>query len=54
MSGLAWAYFSQREKGSGLWAVLLQQRFAKGTAGLGFSQRQLEPELVLLRPAAAR
>ena len=44
------ADFSQRMKGSGLWAELLQQRFAKATARLGLNQRHFEPERGLFRP----
>ena len=44
------ARWGARMKGEGVWAQLLQQRFAKATARLGFDRTRIELDLTKFRP----
>ncbi len=46
------ADFATRMKGSGPWADLIAQRFAKATARLGFNRERIELDLAAFRPPA--
>ncbi|RDI23418.1 PA0069 family radical SAM protein [Pseudacidovorax intermedius] len=47
------ADFASRMKGSGLWAELVAQRFAKATARLGFNRERIGMDTSLFRPLGA-
>ena len=44
--------FATRMKGSGIWADLLRQRFAKACDRLGYQRQRVVPDVSLFRPAA--
>ncbi|HUG26481.1 PA0069 family radical SAM protein [Piscinibacter sp.] len=48
------ARFGARMKGEGVWAQLLQQRFAKAVNRLGLNRTRVELDLTQFRPPAAR
>ena len=47
------ADFATRMKGHGVWADLLQQRFEKACARLGYGARRVELDMSQFRPAGA-
>jgi DNA repair photolyase len=47
------ANFATRMKGSGPWADLIAQRFAKATQRLGFNRERIEMDLQAFRPPGA-
>ena len=48
------ADFSQRMKGSGVWAELIRQRFDKACQRLGFNQEREPLDTSQFRPQAVR
>ena len=45
--------FATRMKGSGLWADLIRQRFAKATSRIGFNRERMALDLGAFRPPGA-